>query len=189
MIGHTAGIYVNTDIDEVNIFESTQAGNFGKSGVQVNTASQWFNKYPGKVYVRHLLFDNRYFDWTDYQLAQGRSNTFIRLTRKMPYPDIKSISGRWKLILSALDLYTPGGKDLLFYKGDDQGVFCTMLIAAWYGYCGLLCYDSLTGHLAKALKFGQEFEPDDTRDIYGRNRLEKYLRKGLSLSSEIEIKV
>lgn len=187
-VGHTAGIYHNGDIDEVNVFESTQRGNFGKSGVQLNTASEWFKRYEGRVWVRRFTVDKI----TDMSGHYRRSNEFIALTRGLPYPNIRKISGLSKLILSSLDLHTPSGKDLLTYKGKDSGIFCTMLVAAWYIYSGLtrFDYESRTiglfnrNRLKWALWVAQEFEPDDMRE---GGKFEKVLRDGVSLGQEVEV--
>lgn len=191
LIGHTAGIYRNNDIGQVDVFESTQRGFSGKTGVQLNTASSWFNKYQGKVSVRYLRFEDPSMRYANIGELIRKSDEFIKLTRHLKYPNLKTRSGRWKLILSAWDWHI-NGRDILTYKGKDDGIFCTQLIVAWYIYCGLtnltmdetdeLCFGDDT--LKWALYKAQEYEPDDMRE---GGKFEKILKDGISLSKEIEV--
>lgn len=191
VVGHIAGIYREPDIDNIRVFESSQRCFTGKKGVHFDDASDWFDKYRGKKFVRHLKLSEE-FDNYHSEKVLHRADKFIKLTRGMAYPDIGRRSGRWKLILSKLDLYTPGGKDLLEYQGDDVGVFCSQLWAAMYIYCGLTKITMigeerelliLTESLERCLEIAQEFTPADFKE---GGKFEKILRDGVSLSKEIE---
>jgi len=179
LVGHTAGIYVNEDIDQIDVFESTQAGNFNKSGVQLNTASEWFKRYDGKKYLRKVIIDWDIFNTNQREKMYYLGRRFIREMRGQKYPNLKKIDGRWKLIFAALDLEI-NGQDIFTYKGKDKGVFCTMLIVAWYIFSGLTKLQS--GDLGYALEMATEYEPDDMRQ---KGKFEKILRPGVRLTDEI----
>lgn len=179
LIGHTAGIYINNEINQIDVFESTQAGNFGKSGVQLNTASEWFKRYEGKKYLRKLVIDWDIINTVERGRINYLGKQFIFEMRGQKYPNLKKIDGRWKLIFAALDLEICG-QDIFAYKGKDKGVFCTMLIVAWYIFSGLTKLQS--DNLGYALEMAAEYEPDDMRQ---KGKFEKILRPGVRLTSEI----
>ena len=183
MIGHTAAIYVNEDIVEVNILESTQRSKFDKSGVQLNTASEWFKRSSGRTRVRQISFVDG-ISLAEIDLCKARGNKFIELTRGMAYPNLKTRGGLLKVMLSAVDLYNPfNGEDIMRWKGLDSGVFCTQEVVAWYIYSGLTIYQP--EDLELALRIAVEFEPDDT--LNKCSRFDRILRKGVMLGNGIEI--
>lgn len=179
-IGHTASIYKNHDIDQVDVFESTQRSCFGKSGVQLNTASEWFKRYKGKVFVRRIV--NSKMTLKELRQMDALDNKFIQHTRDMKYPNLRKRSGRWKLLASALDWCLPSGKDV-FHSHSQQGIFCTQLTVARYIYDGLTIYEA--GNLELALKLAAEWQPDDTR-VGGK--LEKILKPTVKFGREVEVK-
>jgi len=151
LIGHTAVVWKCPATGQLFVLESTQMGKSGISGVQLTPMGKWVSEYPGKVKIRILKYAKNNID--DYFNKRQRAAEFIKKYLGTSYPDIKSWEGKKKLILSALDLKIDG-KDILTYKGDDKGVFCTMLVIMFYQQCGLIPTD----YQAK------EFDPDDTRN-------------------------
>lgn len=184
MIGHTAAIYVDEDIAKVNILESTQRSKFDKSGVQLNTASEWFKRSSGRAWVRQISFADG-ISLAEIDLCKARGNKFIELTRGMAYPNLKTRSGLLKVMLSAVDLYNPfNGKDIIHWNDSESGIFCTQEIVAWYIYSGLtICQPE---DLELALRIAVEFEPDDT--LNKCSRFDRILRKGVTLGNGIEVK-
>lgn len=166
LIGHTAVLFRN-NIGQIMVFESTTLNKFtGKSGVQLTPFGLWLNNYPGKVYVR--IPDEIFMD----EILPAK--TFIRNNLGTSYPDLSTMSGKLKLALSALD-FKLFGVDYLTYGGDDNGIFCTMLVVMFLQYCKLFDKDMPAN----------EFEPDDTRG--NQEKFERRL-KGISYGSEIRIK-
>ena len=152
LIGHTAVVYKDPQIGQLMVLESTQMGKSGISGVQLSPMGKWVNEYPGTVKIRILQRPHGY--WVgNVRGQQQQAAFFIKKYLGTSYPDVKSWEGKKKLILSALDLEIDG-KDILTYTGDDQGIFCTMLVIMFYQYCGLM----------ESWLLDKEFEPDDTRE-------------------------
>ena len=150
-IGHTAIIYDDTLTKQKQLLESTTLNKHtGISGVQMMPFGQWLAHYPGKVFARVPKFG----DSSDGANAAREimAADFIREHLGTSYPDLKTMTGRFKLYLSALD-FKLFGKDWLTYKGDDDGIFCTMLAIMMLQACGLF----------SKYKDAGEFEPDDTR--------------------------
>ena len=173
LIGHTAVLYKDVLTGQLHVFESTTLNKFtGKSGVQMIPFGVWIAHYPGKVFVRIPEFDDIS---TGGQCArEARAMDFIKEHLGTSYPNLKTLSGRLKLYLSALD-FKLFGVDLLTYKGDDEGIFCTMLIAMFLQELGYL-------HDAYAAR---EYEPDDTRG--NASKFEKYLIN-VRYGKEIQLK-
>ena len=155
LIGHTAGIR-KLDDSPVNVQESTSLNKWsGRTGVQEHPLSTWLKNYNGKVWFRlyHGIITAE---------TMALDAEFFRLTYGLPYPNTSSADGLWKLTCSAVDVEIDG-VDIITYKGDDAGIFCTQLYMARLSYCGL-CKDLASGLLPESLEFGKEFEPDDLRE-------------------------
>jgi hypothetical protein len=155
------------------ILESTTLNKFsGKSGVQMMPFGQWLAHYPGKVFARVPKFG----DSSDGANAARdiMAADFIKEHLGTSYPDLKTMTGRFKLYMAALD-FKVFGKDWFTYKGDDEGMFCTMLVIMMLQACGI--YDDQA--------VPSEFEPDDTRGI--ETDFENYLINTLYLP-EIRLK-
>lgn len=145
-IGHTAVVYRCHETGQLMVFESTTLNKFtGKSGVQLTPMGLWLSKYPGKVFVRIATFKSS-------KTIEFMAERFIKNHLGSSYPNLKTWSGKMKLVLAKLDLKIRG-KDLLKYDGEDKGIFCTMLVIMFLQYCELMTDDTLA----------QEWEPDDTR--------------------------
>ena len=157
LIGHTAILYKYKATGQLMVFESTTLNKYtGNSGVQLTPFGLWLAHYPGKVYARTPEFqdsrgDGKDYDYRRIQLAEA----FIKTHLGTSYPDLKTWSGKMKLILSALD-FRLFGVDLLTYKGDDKGIFCTELVIMLLQYCGIVT-QMMSSYAA------YEYEPDDTR--------------------------
>ena len=168
LIGHTATVYRDPLTNMLFCLESTSISKVsGISGVQLNALGLWLDKYPGKVYVRQLVKLGGYQE-------MAHPGEFIEKYRNSSYPNYRTRSGRWKLILAALDINL-FGKDIAAYKGDDQGIFCTQLIVMFLRWLGIM---DPGGILA------QEFEPDDFRG----SKIDKYLTDKCFYQAEIRIK-
>lgn len=173
LIGHTAVIYKCPTTGQIMVLESTSLNKFtGISGVQLTPMGLWLKNYPGKVYIRIPEFAA---DVPAKWRRQKAASEFIGNHLGSSYPDLKTRTGRFKLYLAALD-FKLFGVDWLTYKGDDDGIFCTMLVAMLYAYCGLLC---------DRYKDVHEYEPDDMRDARGRFQWELL---DCELGNEIRIK-
>ena len=155
LIGHTAVVYKCRITGQLMVLESTNK-NFttGNSGVQLTPLGLWLKNYPGKVFIRVPEFVNKPSNTDAKWNREEKAGQFVaqHLIAKTSYPDLRTWSGRFKVALSALDLKFRG-KDLFTYKGDDVGIFCTMLVVQFYIYCGLM----------KPVIEAAECEPDDTR--------------------------
>lgn len=148
-IGHTAVLYWNDETKQLMVFESTTMNKFsGKSGVQLTPFGLWLHHYPGKVFARMPEFK---CVWSRNVLHR-KAGKFIKKHLGTSYPDLSKWGGRLKLALAALD-FNLFGRDMLTYKGNDSGIFCTQLVILLYQYCGLI----------DSLELAREFEPDDTR--------------------------
>jgi hypothetical protein len=158
-IGHTAELNKCPRTGQISVLESTTLNKFtGKSGVQMTPFGLWLNNYPGKVYVRIPVFNNkadsgRTPDFNRRLYAEA----FIRNHLGTSYPDLKTWGGRLKLALAALD-FKLFGVDVLTYKGKDEGIFCTMLFIMMLQYCG--CFNTDMN--------AAEYEPDDIRGVVSK---------------------
>ena len=149
-IGHTAVVYRCLETGQLMVLES----NVGV-GVHLTPMGKWLNEYPGKVFVRIPKFDFK-------ETVLGKTicmmtlemlaTEFIKSHLGSSYPNVKTWSGKMKLILSALD-FDIFGDDLFKYDGNDEGIFCTMLVIMFLQYCGLMNNETLAC----------EWEPDNTR--------------------------
>ncbi len=160
-IGHTAVVYKSRETGQLMVLESNVLNRITcKSGVQLTPMGLWLNKYPGKVFVR--IPDIHQENWKpdpmvtnihDYRYyCQLKAEMFVKKYLDSSYPDIRTWSGKMKLVFASLDLKI-FGKDLFTYEGDDKGIFCTMLVIMFLQYCGLLSEDIIA----------QEWQPDDVR--------------------------
>jgi hypothetical protein len=153
-IGHTAILYKDTFTGQLMVLESTTLNKFsGKSGVQMMPFGAWLDRYPGKVYARVPKFGD---SSPGANAARDiMAADFIKEHLGSSYPDLKTMTGRFKLYMASLD-FEWFGWDLFTYKGDDDGIFCTMLVVMMLQACGLFA------------KRGdaEEYEPDDTRGDY-----------------------
>ena len=182
MIGHTAVVYKCQETGQLMVFESniTVSKLTGKSGVRLTPMGLWVSQYPGKVFVRIPTFNYpdttnsldeliRIGDLDRYAYADG----FVKNHLGSSYPDLQTWSGKMKLVLAALDLKI-FGKDLFTYKGNDAGIFCTMLVILFLQYCGLMSMKTEA----------KEWEPDDTRVDFTL----KHLLINCAYGKEIQIK-
>jgi hypothetical protein len=135
------------------IFESTTLNKFSmQSGVQLHAFGGWLNRCPGKVFARIPTFYN-HADGIDHNFRRRRlAEEFIRMYLGSSYPDLKTLAGKLKLVFSALD-FKIFGVDIFEYKGNDDGIFCTMLVIKMLQYCEIF-YDQMNP---------AEFKPDDLR--------------------------
>jgi len=144
LIGHTAVVYKCCETNQIMVLES----NVG-TGVHLTPMGKWVSEYPGKVFVRILEFKYKSI------MASCRldgAEKFVKTHVGRSYPNLLTLSGKMKLILATLDLKICG-KDLFTYEGNDEGIFCTMLVIMFLQYCGLMSNETVA----------QEWEPDDTR--------------------------
>jgi len=168
LIGHTAVCYRDPLTDMLFWFESTSRNNVsGISGVQMNPMGLILNNYPGKVYVRQL-------EKLPGFEPTGSPFEFIEKHRESSYPNYHTRQGRWKLILSALDIPL-FGKDIAEYHGTDEGIFCTELVVRFLRWLGIMYPAGLCAN---------EFEPDDLR----KHKIDKYLMPKCFYHAEIRIK-
>jgi hypothetical protein len=150
-IGHTAILYKCTSTGQLMIFESTSLNKLsGKSGVQMMPFGARLDRYPGKVYARVPKFGDS-SDGANVA-REIMAADFIREHLGSSYPDLKTMTGRFKLYMAALD-FKLFGKDWFSYKGGDKGIFCTELVMMMLQACGLYDDDSVPS----------EFKPDDLR--------------------------
>ena len=139
-IGHTAGVVVQNR--QVQVFESTSLNKWsGKCGVQLHPMSTWLKHYNGKVWVR-------IYKDADTPEQMVYINQFIEQMLGCSYP-----SDKIKLFMAWFD-FQWNGRDVLKYKGQDKGVFCTQLFMAWYKY-------PYIKSLLESLKIGSEYIPSD----------------------------
>jgi hypothetical protein len=151
LIGHTAILYKETWTGQLSVFESTTLNKFtGKSGVQLIPFGTWLAHYPGKVFARVPKFGDS--SPGANAARELMATDFIREHLGSSYPDLKTMTGRFKLYLSALD-FRLFGRDWFTYTGKDDGIFCTQLFIMMLQACGLF----------SKYKQAKEFEPDDTR--------------------------
>jgi hypothetical protein len=167
-IGHTAVVYKDPLTGMLWCFESTSRNKLsGISGVQITPLGARLDSFSGKVFVRQIHIE------PDFVLKDTPGN-FIKKYRGTSYPDLKSRKGRLMLILSALDIYI-GDENIATYKGEEDWIFCTMLVVMLYRWCGLM-----DDHYPPS----REFEPDDTRN---NGKIDRFLI-GCTLDKEIQIK-
>jgi hypothetical protein len=168
LIGHTAVCYRDPLTDMLFWFESTSRNNVsGISGVQMNPMGLILNNYPGKVYIRQLQTLSGFEQ-------QGAPSEFIEKYRESSYPNYHTRQGRWKLIMSALDIPF-FGKDIAEYNGTEKGIFCTELVVMFLRHLGIMHPKGIAA---------QEFEPDDFR----KNKIDTYLTSKCYYQAEIRIK-
>jgi hypothetical protein len=151
LIGHTAIIYDDEQTGQKQVFESTTLNKFtGKSGVQMTPFGAWLAHYPGKVFARVPKFGE---SGVGMEMARDiLAAEFIKDNLGTSYPDLKTMTGRFKLYMAALD-FRLFGIDWFTYEGDDTGLFCTQLVIMMLQACKI--YNDET--------IASEFEPDDTR--------------------------
>ena len=157
LIGHTAVVYKCQETGQLMVLESTTMNKAtGVSGVQLTPMGLWLKHYPGKVFVKIPKFYDVNAGDMEFETANSAvlslAEAFIKNHLGSSYPDLQTWSGRLKLILSALDLNI-FGKDIFTYEGDDDGIFCTMLVIMFLQYCGLMGDKTIAS----------EWQPDDTR--------------------------
>ena len=151
LIGHTAVVYKCRETNQIMVLES----NVG-TGVHLTPMGKWVSKYHGKVFVRIPAYTNPMGLGDGGVIsAWNKAEAFIKDHLGSSYPNLKTWSGRMKLILSALDLKI-FDKDLFTYDSDDNGIFCTMLVIMFLQYCGLMSGETSAS----------EWEPDDTRNDF-----------------------
>lgn len=157
LIGHTAVIYKCGDTGQLMLLESTTLNRAtGISGVQLTPFGIWLKNYPGKVYIRIPEFGST----LNLGRAKLKANEFIRKNLGTSYPNLKTMSGRFKLYMAALD-FKLFGRDWFTYKGDDEGIFCTELVVMLYQHCGLFVMNK--HGVTSSIDEAYEFEPDDFR--------------------------
>jgi hypothetical protein len=152
----------------IQCLESTSISKIsGVKGVQLNPFGQWLDTYPGKIYIKkcHLL--------PGFQMKRT-PESFIQKYRGSSYPNTQTRTGRWKLVLSALDIPFLG-RDIATYHGPDKSIFCTMLQVMWLRWCGVM---NEYGPPA------EEWEPDDVRG----NKIDKHLNCHVIYDQELRIK-
>jgi hypothetical protein len=172
-IGHTAILYKDPLTGQLMIFESTTLNKFsGKSGVQLAPFGSWLAHYPGKVFARVPKFD--YTEAGSMAAREIMAADFIREHLGTSYPDLKTMTGRFKLYMSALD-FRLFGRDWFTYKGDDTGIFCTELVIKMLQFCGIF----------QACRYAHEYQPDDTRG--GVDKFESFL-VNMKYEKEIRLK-
>lgn len=182
LIGHTAVVYRCVETGQVMVFES----NIGV-GVRLTPMGKWLNEYNGKVFVRIPTFfamQSQYGSVSNpepYHSEIKLAQKFVKKHLGSSYPNVQTLSGKMKLLLAAFDLKVFEW-DMLTYDGDDEGIFCTMLVIMFLRYCGLLGCLNLSQK--KRVIPAHEYEPDDTR---GRDVFDKYLIN-CKYGKEIQIK-
>jgi len=145
LIGHSAVIYRDPLTNMLFCFESTSISRIsGIKGVQLNPLGLWLDKYPGKVRVRQCQKLAGF-------VPKGKAEDFIKLHRGSSYPDIKTKDGRWKLILSAIDIHI-FGHNIATYHGKSNGIFCTELVVMFLRWLGIMQEKGLPSW---------EYEPDN----------------------------
>lgn len=169
-IGHTAMIYKDMLTGQVSVYESTTLNKFtGISGVQLTPMRLWLEHYPGKVFVRQVVFTDDYDSGA--VICRRMAEQHINRFRGVPYPDLNDPKQKQFVIDSAIDLpfgigQNPDRHDIMF---------CTHLVAdAWQDrgfYVGT--------------EPPSEWQPDDTRP---GGRFEKQLAEGVSLGKERRLK-
>ena len=150
LIGHTAVVYICQETGQLMVLES----NVG-AGVHLTPMGKWLSERKGKVFVRipEFIHDPEIYSAEVFMVDRlNKAEEFIKNNIGSSYPNLKTWSGRMKLILSALDLEILGG-DIFQYTGDDDGIFCTMLVIMLLQHCGLMSMKTIAS----------ECEPDDTR--------------------------
>ncbi len=169
LIGHTAMVYRDNATGQIFVYESTSLNKFtGISGVQLTPMRIWLKYYPGKVFVRRVLFEEpKYFRFTAHIKLQGH----IEKYRGTPYPDMNDPEQRQFVINAALDL--PAGIGLNPDRHDIM--FCTQLVVDAWQEAGLYKGDWPPS----------EWQPDDMRQ---GGRFERRLVKGVSLGKELRLK-
>ena len=137
-IGHSGVIVKDRATDQIKILESTTLNKFTmQSGVQMTPFGSWLQYYPGKVWARIPTFST-HADGIDHIYRRHKlAEEFIKVHLGTSYPNLKTRTGRFKLYLAALD-FKLFGVDLLQYKGDDDGIFCTMLVIMFLQYCEIV---------------------------------------------------
>ena len=181
LIGHTAVVYKCRETGQLMVFESniTLIKSTGKSGVRLTPMGKWLSEYNGKVFVRIPELDcnpsDSYIRVNKgmYNIMLSSADSFVKNHLGSSYPDLQTWSGKMKLIFAALDLKIIG-KDLCTYRGNDKGIFCTMLVIMFLQYCGLMSEETEA----------KEWEPDNTRVDFTM----KHLLINCEYGKEIRIK-
>lgn len=153
LIGHTAILYKDPMTGQLMLFESAALNKFtGLSGVQMMPFGAWLARYPGKVFARIPEFDKTTTPINDESFRMRTAAEFIKEYLGTSYPNLKTMTGRFKLYMAALD-FKLFGVDWFTYKGNDTGIFCTMLFIMMLQRCGLFA----------AYVYAHEYQPGDTR--------------------------
>ncbi len=163
-IGHTAVVYKCRDTGQLMVLESNRF-----TGVRLMPFGKWLSEYDGEVFIRIPEFVNDTHDTIDFANYERcyQAHLFIKEHLGSSYPNLKSRSGRFKLYFAALDLKI-FGKDIFTYKGDDKGIFCTMLVVMFLQYCGLLLKEiKLQSTVKRIAPEPNEYEPDNMRGDHG----------------------
>ncbi len=173
LIGHTAMVYRDVDTGQIMVYESTSLNKFsGISGVQLAPMRIWIRYYPGKVFVRRMMYKGKPLPYItdDYKFHPTLSD-HIREHRGVPYPDLSDPKQALFLAYSAIDLPFGIGQN----PDRHDIIFCTQLVVDAFQTCGLYTGDEVPA----------EFEPDDTRP---GGKFEDMLTEGMELGNEIRIK-
>lgn len=181
LVGHTAKVYKCPLTGQLYCYESTQTKREGgESGVQLRPLREWVEQYKGTIRVRYGVYagyvGGKSPEKRRYK-AEQLAAEHIKLHRGKSYPNLKKLSGIWRVINAAIDL--PWNSRL---QNDDNmdNPFCTHLAVDMDRYMGRLSSvkDLMTLNPA-------EWEPDDTRDDF---MFCFYYVPGFRYAKEIRIK-
>jgi len=169
MIGHTATVYRDPLTGMLFVYESTTLNKWsGVSGVQLTPMRLWLRHYPGKVKVRHAVFEK---GWLGRGERQNNARAHIEFFRGVPYPDLSDPKQLKFLLNAAIDLPLGIGEN----PDRHDIMFCTQLVVDfWQG-----------AEMYVGAEPPSEFEPDDMRE---GGWFEKNLAEGVSLGKEIDLK-
>ncbi len=161
LVGHTAKVYRCPLTGQLYVYESTQTKREGgESGVQLRPLREWVDKYNGRIYIRHSRFEG-FVGGKSPEKGRHRSEKLaaehIKEHRGKSYPNLKTLSGIWRVINSAIDLPWKGRLQSLLENDDNMdNPFCTHLA---------IDMDRDMGRLKGGSVFvlnPAEWEPDDT---------------------------
>ena len=175
LVGHTAKVYKCPLTGQLYVYESTQTKREGgESGVQLRPLREWVDKYNGRIYIRHSRFEG-FVGGKSPEKGRHRSEKLaaehIKEHRGKSYPNLKTLSGFWRVINAAIDL---PWKSRLENDDNMDNPFCTHLAMDLDRYCYLVIEGINPA----------EWEPDDTRDD---GILDIHCRNGVSYDPDIRI--
>lgn len=179
LVGHTAKVYKCPLTDQLYCYESTQTKREGgESGVQLRPLREWVEQYKGTIRIRYGVYEGNIGGKTPDKrrhVAEKKAAEHIKKHRGKSYPNLKTLSGLWRVVNAAIDL---PWKSRLANDDNMKNPFCTHLAVDMDRHMG-----RLSDHFTKLNP--AEWEPDDTRDDF---MFSMFYAPGFRYAKEIRIK-